>query len=73
MAANEMINYLENGNIRNSVNFPNVELQREGTYRLCVINRNIPNMVGQVSAFLANRGVNIENMLKLYNKYFFLT
>lgn len=73
MAATEILNYLENGNIRNSVNFPNAELQREGAYRLCVINRNIPNMVGQISSFLANRGINIENMLNRSKKEFAYT
>jgi len=68
MAATEVINYLESGTIRNSVNFPNAELAREGKYRICAIHRNIPNMLGQISAFMANRGFNIENMLNRSKK-----
>ncbi|MCX7615004.1 MAG: phosphoglycerate dehydrogenase [Clostridiales bacterium] len=73
MAATELINYLQFGNIRNSVNFPNAELAREGKYRLCVIHRNIPNMLSQISTFFANRGINIENMLNRSKKEYAYT
>lgn len=62
MAANETIDYLENGNITNSVNMPDMQLAREAKNRICIINKNIPNMVGSITTALANVGVNIENM-----------
>jgi len=64
MAADELRAYLEDGIIRNSVNFPSVELPRTpGTTRLCIANRNIPNMVGQVSTILAQAKINIADLL----------
>lgn len=68
MAAREIVDYLENGNISNSVNLPNVSMEREGKYRLCVINRNVPNIVGQISTKLASEGINIENMVNRSKK-----
>ena len=62
MAAAEIIEYLENGNIVNSVNFPNVSLPRAGESRLCVINRNVPGVVQAVLECLGNRSANIENI-----------
>lgn len=62
MAANEIIDYLENGNITHSVNIPDMQLEQEAKYRICIINKNIPNMVGAITTALANVGVNIENM-----------
>ncbi|MDP4110243.1 MAG: 3-phosphoglycerate dehydrogenase, partial [Bacillota bacterium] len=73
MAATEIINYLEQGTIRNSVNFPNADLAREGKYRVCVVHRNIPNMLSQVSSFMAKRGINIENMLNRSKKEYAYT
>ncbi|MEG1733226.1 MAG: 3-phosphoglycerate dehydrogenase, partial [Longicatena sp.] len=58
----ETIDYLENGNITNSVNMPDMQLAREAKNRICIINKNIPNMVGSITTALANVGVNIENM-----------
>ncbi len=64
MAADELRAWLEDGTIRNSVNFPNAELARTaGTTRICIVNRNIPNMVGQVSTLLAGAGLNIADLL----------
>lgn len=63
MAAQQLRNYLEDGNIVNSVNMPRCELPRTDGYRLAVINRNIKNMVGQITAVLADAGHNIEHML----------
>ena len=64
MVADQLRDYLENGNIRNSVNFPEIQLERtEGAHRLQVINTNIPNMVGQISTDLAEAGINILDML----------
>jgi D-3-phosphoglycerate dehydrogenase / 2-oxoglutarate reductase len=62
MVVNQMIDYLENGNITNAVNFPNITMERESPYRLAVANANVPNMVGQISTSMANAGLNIHNM-----------
>jgi D-3-phosphoglycerate dehydrogenase / 2-oxoglutarate reductase len=62
MVVNQMIDYLENGNITNAVNFPNITVERESPYRLAVANANVPNMVGQISTAMANAGLNIHNM-----------
>jgi D-3-phosphoglycerate dehydrogenase len=64
MVAEQVRDYLENGNIRNSVNFPEVYMPRtEGAYRLALANSNVPNMLGQISTDLANAGLNILDML----------
>ena len=63
MAAQELREYLLYGNIRNSVNFPNVELARSGAARLAVIHRNVPNMLSNILTLLGNEGANVENMV----------
>jgi len=63
MVADEVREYLENGTIRNSVNFPEVFMPRTDGHRLAVVNSNVPNMVGQVSTTLADGGLNIIDML----------
>ena len=63
MVADQLQDYLENGNIRNSVNFPAVELARKSDYRLCLIHKNVPDMVGQISHLLGLSSVNIEHMI----------
>jgi len=63
MVADQLQDYLENGNIRNSVNFPTVELARKSNYRLCLIHKNVPDMVGQISHLLGLSSVNIEHMI----------
>lgn len=63
MVADQLIDYLENGNIRNSVNFPEAIMPRAEGTRLTVANRNVPNMVGQISTLLADAGLNIVDML----------
>jgi len=63
MVADQVKDYLENGNIRNSVNFPKVYLNRNGACRLTVANANIPNMLGQISSVLAESGHNIVDMI----------
>ena len=63
MVAEQLVDYLENGNILNSVNFPNVSMPRESAYRIAVANANVPNMVGQISSVLASAGLNIHNMV----------
>lgn len=62
MAANELRDFIENGNIRNSVNLPNVSLARSGNERICVIHKNIPNVIAKVSDACSQKGLNIENM-----------
>ena len=63
MVAEQLTDYLENGNILNSVNFPNVAMPRESAFRLAIANANVPNMVGQISSVLAAAGLNIHNMV----------
>lgn len=67
-AADELIDFLENGNIRNSVNFPNVSTARETDCRLCIIHKNIPNMIANISTAVSNEGFNIENLLNKAKK-----
>ncbi len=67
MAVNQLKDYIENGNIKNSVNFPETEMNRNGGTRLCIVNKNIPKMVGQITTILANEDINIEEML---NRHF---
>lgn len=63
MAANELIDYLENGNVVNSVNFPRCTMERSTNVRICIFHKNIPNMIGQISKYFADKNVNIENMI----------
>ncbi len=63
MVADEIRDYLENGNVRNSVNFPKVYMKRYEGYRLAVVNENVPNMLGQISTTLAESGFNIVDMI----------
>ena len=63
MAADQLMDFLEHGNIRNSVNFPAVELERTGGHRIAVINDNVPKMLGGILSTLANHELNIIDML----------
>ena len=63
MVAEQVRDYLENGNVTNSVNFPEINLPRNGGYRMAIVNSNVPNMVGQISTDLAAAGLNILDML----------
>ena len=63
MVADEIRDYLENGNVRNSVNFPKVYMKRYEGYRLAIVNENVPNMLGQISTTLAESGLNIVDMI----------
>jgi len=63
MVAENLKDYLENGNVRFSVNFPECRLGRMDAYRITVANANVPNMVGQVSTCLGDAGLNIEDLL----------
>ncbi len=63
MVAEQVSEYLENGNVTNSVNFPKTIMPRNGVYRIAVVNANVPNMLGQISTNLADAGLNILDML----------
>ncbi len=63
MVAEQVRDYLENGNIRNSVNFPEVVMPRNGGYRITIANANVPNMVGQISTAMAKSNLNIIDLL----------
>ena len=63
MASKELIDYIENGNIVNSVNLPEVTMPRSGENRVCVIHKNIPNMITKITALVSEDGINIENLL----------
>jgi D-3-phosphoglycerate dehydrogenase len=63
MVAEEIREWLEDGNVHNSVNFPEINLPRNGGYRMAVVNSNVPNMLGQISTDLAAVGLNILDML----------
>lgn len=62
MVVDQVMDYLENGNITNTVNFPNVTMGRESPYRVAVANSNVPNILGQISTTMAKTGLNIHNM-----------
>lgn len=63
MVAEQIRDYLEDGSVINSVNFPDIHLPRNGGYRMAIVNSNVPNMVGQISTDLAAVGLNILDML----------
>ena len=63
MAADELYDYLLNGNIKNSVNLPNASLSRMGVCRLCVLHRNVPRMLTKILDFVGNRNINVEHMI----------
>ena len=63
MAVDEIKNYLENGSILHSVNYPDIDAGAVAAKRICVLHKNIPNVLTKLSAILSNEGLNIENML----------
>ena len=63
MVARQVTDYLENGNILNAVNFPNIDMARESAYRVAIANTNVPNMLGQISTAMAQAGLNIHTMV----------
>lgn len=73
MAAEEIQNYILHGTIVNSVNLPNIDMPQEDQYRLCVIHKNIPNMLGLISTSLAESGFNIEHMTNRSKKDYAVT
>ena len=63
MVVDQLKDYLQDGKVYNSVNFPEVQMPRSEGYRLAVVNANVPNMLGQISTALAVGGLNIIDML----------
>lgn len=72
MAANELIDYIENGNIKNSVNLPNASMNAVGT-KVCVIHKNVPALIAAMTSEVGNAGLNIENMVNSSKKDFAYT
>ena len=68
MASEQIAAYLRDGTIRNSVNLPNFDAERAGLCRIAIINRNAPNMLGQITSVLAAAGINIEHMFNRAKK-----
>lgn len=63
MVVDQVREYLEHGNLTNTVNFPTLVMPRESSFRLAIANANVPNMLGQISTTLAQAGINIHNMM----------
>ena len=68
MAVDQMKDFLENGNIINSVNLPAISMPRESGIRICIIHKNVPNTIGNLSTACGNANLNIENMLSKSKK-----
>lgn len=71
MAAKELVDYIENGNITNSVNLPNISMPHSGNVRFCIIHKNVPTILSKITAIVA--GTNIENMLNKSKKEYAYT
>lgn len=67
MAVNQIADFLDTGNIKNSVNYPDCQMDMNGETRIAIGNRNVPNMVGQISSVLADNSLNIANMINRNN------
>lgn len=63
MVVDQLRDFLEHGNVRNAVNFPQVAMGRESAWRVAIANANVPNMLGQISTAMAQAGLNIHNMV----------
>ena len=63
MVVDQVCDYLEHGNVRNAVNFPEAVMTRESPYRLAIANANVPNMLARISHAMGSRRINIHNML----------
>jgi D-3-phosphoglycerate dehydrogenase len=70
MAARQLMDFLESGAVKNSVNFPRCRLDQHAPFRLLVANRNIPNMVGQITTILAEAGINIMDLINHHREEF---
>ena len=73
MAAEELIDYIENGNITNSVNMPNISMPKSGDARICVIHKNVPAVINKISGVISEANINISNMLNKSRKDFAYT
>lgn len=63
LAARQIVDYLENGNINNSVNYPKVVLERGGLSRICIMHYNVPAVISKVSSVMADKNINIEHLI----------
>lgn len=72
MASNELIDYIENGNIKNSVNLPNASMNALGT-KVCVIHKNVPALISAMTSVVGNAGLNIDNMVNASKRNFAYT
>jgi D-3-phosphoglycerate dehydrogenase len=68
MAAHELIDYIEKGTIKNSVNFPNAELAKTGDALVCVLHKNVPALIAQITGAVSGSGANIENLVNKSKK-----
>ncbi len=73
MAADELMDYLENGNIKNSVNYPDVSAPRATAHRVCVLHRNVPTLINAFTSLFAEAGINIEAMTNKSKKNYAYT
>jgi D-3-phosphoglycerate dehydrogenase len=62
MAANELCEYLTTGNITNSVNYPTVSIPHTGAARICLLHKNIANVLSKITSIVSGEGINIENL-----------
>jgi len=63
MAVDQIRDFLENGNIKNSVNFPQIAMERNGSVRLAIVNENVPGMLGKITSVLADKNINVVELL----------
>ena len=68
MAAKELIDFLETGNVRNSVNYPDASLPHTGDARICIFHRNVPGVLNNITAIISSQGINVENMINKSKK-----
>jgi D-3-phosphoglycerate dehydrogenase len=68
MAADELMAYIERGTIKNSVNFPNAELAKTGDALVCVLHKNVPALIAQITGAVSGKGANIENLVNKSKK-----
>lgn len=73
MAAHELIDYIEKGTIRNSVNYPNAELAKTGNELVCIMHRNVPELIAKITGVCASTGANIENLVNKSKKEYAYT
>ena len=68
MAVDQLKEFLKNGNIKNSINFPAADMPRNNSARIIIANRNVPAMVGKITAVLAEQNINIADMLNKHRE-----